>query len=1509
MANTDGNEWVLIDTNLTTRLAIIPTTDSHLDFKVNEPGSGKLTLPLDSNSAALASSGMFAAGYYRGQYRGGFFIDNIEKTQSSAAEDADKLVTLAGRGALALLEDANVWDDGTSATTRVFTAQTRAAILITLIDEAQARGGLLNLSYDFTAVLDSDGQAWSDSETLQLNVDTSLLDVVRQFARIGIDFDITLSGSTFVLSAYKLGIGTDKSNTIYFRVGRNCEEVKSEERGSGIKNVLRVKYKGGYISVSDAVSIAANRRREGSLNADVAQTSSSASTIGAAELALNKDPKKSITVKIYDGVGPRVFVDYQIGDYIKLDVDGVETRYRILGLRLDWDGKTYSNVVVDLNSIFYENDIQLAQDVGWLLDQWNTANDAGLLEVSYWAALGTASDSDLNIYALHVIGTKLYVGFACGTPKVIGGITASFGMAIYDLQTGVWSVPSTPPYATFGSQFLVVYAFESSGTDLYVAGHYYVDPEEGDTYAPIGIYDTLTDTWTYIGQPQGLGASIFALHLIGTDLYVGGAFTSIGATTLKNIAKYDTVGGTWSAVGATAAGSYTPIYALGSLSSVLYAGTSSPGGIGNQAVDGLGKFSGGVWSEVGGGLDGAVLCITNYGTNLLVGGSFTGYIAEWDTVAFTLLGSDLGGTVRSLAVYLTDIYAGGDFTTVGNRIARLSGGAWWPLGTGLNGAVRAIALYGDDVIAAGGFSTAGDKPSKGIAEYFTNFESLLDYLENSSSNFNMGAAIHGATASAVTDSDEFPFWEDVSNALRKITWANIKATIKTYFDTLYVALTGNQTIAGIKTFTSDPIIPDEAYDATAWNGSLEPPTKNAVRDKIESLGGGGVPYTGATANVDLGAFDLFAEVVVVGNHAAVNGAAGDVEMFAPDGQNPAVIQHAHGGVPGFVGFASGGTEASPTAVIADQVLYNVAVYAYDGIGDYTNAHLKALAGENHSATNHGTKWVLYGTPNGSTVEEIIATFDSDGINIPTGNVYKINGASLDTLFAAIAKGVTNGDSHDHSGGDGAQIAYSSLSGTPTVRELLTSARTYYVRTDGSDSNNGLTDSAGGAFLTIGKAFTVISTIDKNGYAVTVQCGTGTFAEAVAPTTGIGEGNVSLQGTLTAQETVTAATVAAGTGATAGTVTKTGAFAGNTYANYWAYFVTDAAYRIIDSHTDDVLTLVGTAPSSTTQDVIIYSQGTVISSVTLSNDLVNLTNINVTGITRISSFSSSTLTRCKFDGDLLIQTLASALSNFCVLSTAVTGLALEVAYGSSLDSQYSKYNLGHTSAYMEVNTGGIMLLRYGSLIDGTAPAGAKANYGLHVLSGGLLEITNNATLGYCNIRNCDTGIAADTNGLIIGLTNTTFSGNTANLLINDGLNLVARNSAQFDKTSDTALANITGMSLTLTAGLTYGFEATLYTTSNIAGGVKAAIAGTATATSIIYECQTFNTTTLSAATRATALGTAVGAVTAVTVALMKITGTITVNAGGTLTVQFAQNVSNAAASSVLGNSTFKAWAIP
>lgn len=88
----------------------------------------------------------------------------------------------------------------------------------------------------------------------------------------------------------------------------------------------------------------------------------------------------------------------------------------------------------------------------------------------------------------------------------------------------------------------------------------------------------------------------------------------------------------------------------------------------------------------------------------------------------------------------------------------------------------------------------------------------------------------------------------------------------------------------------------------------------------------------------------------------------------------------------------------------------------------------------------------------------------------------------------------------------------------SVREKLTAARTYYVRTDGSDSNSGLTNTSGGAFLTIQKAVDVCAALDFNGFSATVQVGDGTWT-APATVSSTVNGVLTIAGNATTPDNV------------------------------------------------------------------------------------------------------------------------------------------------------------------------------------------------------------------------------------------------------------------------------------------------------------------------------------------------------------------------------------------------------
>jgi hypothetical protein len=130
---------------------------------------------------------------------------------------------------------------------------------------------------------------------------------------------------------------------------------------------------------------------------------------------------------------------------------------------------------------------------------------------------------------------------------------------------------------------------------------------------------------------------------------------------------------------------------------------------------------------------------------------------------------------------------------------------------------------------------------------------------------------------------------------------------------------------------------------------------------------------------------------------------------------------------------------------------------------------------------------------------------------------------------------------------------------------------------------------------------------------------------------------------------------------------------------------------------------------------------------------------------------------------------------------------------------------------------------------------------------------------------------------------------------------------FSKTSDTALANVTGLGHILAAGGRYSCRGHLSVTNGSSGGIKVTLGASAgmTVSNFSQTVRVFNGTTVQANGTNTALGTAAIAITALATDVFIDAG-VEVNASGNITVQVAQNVSDATPLTILRDSTFQCW---
>ena len=291
--------------------------------------------------------------------------------------DLAKTVNINGRGVRALLADAIVYNT-TSNNVRLFSAVSAGQIFKTLFDEAQARNALPGMSLSFSNSLDSNGDAFTESLTLDVQVGATLLDVSREHGELAVDVYVTpdLEIEYYNTRGEDLTI---VANPVVLRVGSNVSELTNVVSGPIKNKVLVGSGDAGttYSTITDAASVASYGVKETFIS--LANTTNAGQiTLATDKLLLNvAEPSDGITIDL-DMSAALPYIDFNVGDYVFLaDDTGSRVKYRVRGLTFTQDDAGSIAVVPELGTIRADLDKRLAR----LLNRGERGKSEGISEV------------------------------------------------------------------------------------------------------------------------------------------------------------------------------------------------------------------------------------------------------------------------------------------------------------------------------------------------------------------------------------------------------------------------------------------------------------------------------------------------------------------------------------------------------------------------------------------------------------------------------------------------------------------------------------------------------------------------------------------------------------------------------------------------------------------------------------------------------------------------------------------------------------------------------------------------------------------------------------------------------------------------------------------------------------------------------------------------------------------------------------------------------------------------
>jgi ligand-binding SRPBCC domain-containing protein len=274
---------------------------------------------------------------------GAFWVTQSGDTVVSPEEEGGDDFKRDGLGPMLYLAEAIVWYTNTTSNDSAIPGDDAywhwdnianvhaGGIMVRMLEEAQARGCLPDLTYDFTRQQDSNGTPWSLEITdFQLPVGMNLLEVLRKVQETGVEFRMD---PDLTLHAYEPGtLGDDLSGSI--TLSKAVDIATSAERqvaASPLKSTILMKGKRSdngevaWIGWSPAEAIAeTGRRKEGFI--DAPETTGGDALRAMAQTQIDRDLRRKVgptQIGVIATEGKMPFVDYRESDVVTVDVPGI----------------------------------------------------------------------------------------------------------------------------------------------------------------------------------------------------------------------------------------------------------------------------------------------------------------------------------------------------------------------------------------------------------------------------------------------------------------------------------------------------------------------------------------------------------------------------------------------------------------------------------------------------------------------------------------------------------------------------------------------------------------------------------------------------------------------------------------------------------------------------------------------------------------------------------------------------------------------------------------------------------------------------------------------------------------------------------------------------------------------------------------------------------------------------------------------------------------------------------